>query len=70
MRRDNQRKLQLNRETIRALTTREMAHVAGGMVPPKLTNTCKTCITAVGCPGKTTLTVTITAPPTRTITVA
>ena len=41
MKRDLTKKLQLNRETIRALTTQEMAGIAGGA--PKPTETVHTC---------------------------
>ena len=47
MQRENKRKLALNRETIRALTTQEMAGVAGGKPAPTETeHTCGACSNA------------------------
>jgi hypothetical protein len=48
------RKLTLNRQTVRTLTTHEMAHVAGGayLVPSRLNCdplTCRNCPNSIGC---------------------
>jgi len=60
MNNDRKRKLELNRETIRALTPQEMAVVAGGALNaalagyarPPLTQLCNTdgCPNSIGCP--------------------
>jgi hypothetical protein len=46
----NGRKLQLNRETLRTLSTQEMSGVAGGAVLKHGTCTCGTCLCSNACP--------------------
>ena len=46
------RRLKLNRETVRTLTSGEMANVAGGAAVASFPRT-ETCHTYVGCPKKT-----------------
>ena len=51
MKRDGKRKLELNRETIRALTTHEMSAIAGGQVKTGHTCTCTCLCKTWDCPA-------------------
>jgi hypothetical protein len=51
MQQNSKRKLELNRETIRALTAREMSGVAGGRLADPTVGCSETCPTGGYCPA-------------------
>lgn len=49
MKKDRQKKLMLNRETLKALTPKQLAEAAGGLVENPFPSMCSCCITECCC---------------------